>query len=408
MITKQNSAIITVDEMTVIIKKTICSAIELQNISIKGEVSGFKRHTSGHLYFTILGKESRISAVMFKSAASLSLSWMKDGDEVCVNGRIDVYGARGAYQFYANLITPLGAGAKARAKEMLRDRLEREGLFSLSIKRKTPPFPKKVAVITSPTGAALQDVLKISQKRYPLADILIVPSLMQGDLALPEIIYAFEKLNFINDVDIIMLVRGGGAKEDLDVFDNEEIVRAIRRTHVPVITGLGHQIDSTLSDMAADVFAPTPSGAAEMIFPDSVEIKRYLKQIKHYSENRLISLIKKQKDKLNLNINKLNYNILKSMIYPNMNTLKNAYDRINKAVLYKLNFFENKLSYNAVTLDSISPLMKLQKGFLIAENNQHVRIRSINDVAIGDEIKIFTKDGNIDAIIKKIRVKKAV
>ena len=170
---------VSVDELTGSIRKAIFSCGELQNIAVCGELMGFKKHSSGHSYFTILGRESRISCVLFRSNASSVLSWPKDGDEVLVRGSVDVYGARGSYQIYASTLLPIGAGAKARAKEQLKNKLAQEGFFAPEVKRPIPLFPERAAVITSPTGAALQDIIKISSIRYPVADIIVIPSLMQ-------------------------------------------------------------------------------------------------------------------------------------------------------------------------------------------------------------------------------------
>lgn len=262
------NVIVTVDEMTASVREALFREPSLQNLSVRGELLGFKLHTSGHAYFTLLGANSRVACVLFRSYANSVLVWPKDGDEVLVRGKIDVYGARGSYQIYATTLLPLGAGAKARAKEALRLRLEQEGIFDSRLKRPLPRYPERVAVITSPTGAALQDILKLHSLRFPCAELIVIPSLMQGLGAPEEIVRAFELARRIRGLSCVMLARGGGNRDDLDIFDNESVVRAIRLSPVPVITGLGHQIDSTLADMAADAAAPTPSGAAERLFPD--------------------------------------------------------------------------------------------------------------------------------------------
>ena len=255
------NVIVTVDEMTASVREALFREPSLQNLSVRGELLGFKLHTSGHAYFTLLGANSRVACVLFRSYANSVLVWPKDGDEVLVRGKIDVYGARGSYQIYATTLLPLGAGAKARAKEALRLRLEQEGIFDSRLKRPLPRYPERVAVITSPTGAALQDILKLHSLRFPCAELIVIPSLMQGLGAPEEIVRAFELARRIRGLSCVMLARGGGNRDDLDIFDNESVVRAIRLSPVPVITGLGHQIDSTLADMAADAAAPTPSGA---------------------------------------------------------------------------------------------------------------------------------------------------
>ena len=204
--------------MTASVKEALFREPSLQNLSVRGELLGFKLHTSGHAYFTLLGENSRVSCVLFRSYASSVLVWPKDGDEVLVRGKVDVYGARGSYQIYAVSLLPLGAGAKARAKEALRMKLEREGIFDLRLKRPLPRYPERVAVITSPTGAALQDVLKLHALRYPCAEIVVIPSLMQGVGAPEEITSAFERARRIRGLSCLMLVRGGGHRARVNVF----------------------------------------------------------------------------------------------------------------------------------------------------------------------------------------------
>lgn len=260
------NVIVTVDEMTASVREALFREPSLQNLSVRGELLGFKLHTSGHAYFTLLGANSRVACVLFRSYANSVLVWPKDGDEVLVRGKIDVYGARGSYQIYATTLLPLGAGAKARAKEALRLRLEQEGIFDPRLKRPLPRYPERVAVITSPTGAALQDILKLHSLRFPCAELIVIPSLMQGLGAPEEIVRAFELARRIRGLSCVMLARGGGNRDDLDIFDNESVVRAIRLSPVPVITGLGHQIDSTLADMAADAALPRRPGRRSGFF----------------------------------------------------------------------------------------------------------------------------------------------
>ena len=310
----KKDAPVTVDELTGTIRKAIFSCGELQNVSVCGELMGFKKHTSGHSYFTILGKESRIACVLFRSNASSVLTWPKDGDEVMVRGSVDVYGARGSYQMYASNLLPIGAGAKARAKEMLKNKLAQEGLFDPALKRPIPFFPNRVAVITSPTGAALQDVIKISSMRYPSADIIVIPSLMQGFAAEEEISYAFSSLAKVKNLSLAILARGGGSRDDLDIFDSESVVRAVRMSPVPVITGLGHQIDFTLADMAADASAPTPSGAAERVFPDSRDLLSQLDTIKDSCAYKLDFRISKISDYISLSRDRMSLLCLKKLI----------------------------------------------------------------------------------------------
>lgn len=396
---------LTVDEMTAILHETITSAKKLQNISVRGELLGFKRHTSGHAYFTILGAESRVSCVLFRSNAASIITWPKDGDEVLVRGRVDIYGARGSYQIYASNLLPIGAGAKARAREVLKKKLAKEGLFDISSKRSIPPFPEKIAVITSPTGAALQDVLKISSLRYPATELVIVPSLMQGIDAQNELLIAFNRCKSIVGLTLIMLVRGGGNRDDLDVFDDESVVRAIRLSPVPVITGLGHQIDSTLSDLAADFSSPTPSGVAERVFPDKRELMQYLQNARERMPIGILSWIERLNDNILFRQESLIFNLYKGIIEPAADFIENAYEKLKNSINYRLENAEVRLDSMISELNSLSPLNILSKGYAICKDKNGVMLKNISSFKIGNKIFLELRDGLLEATVNKITFK---
>lgn len=398
--------IITVDEMTAAVKEAVLREPSLQNLSVRGELLGFKLHTSGHAYFTLLGHDSRVSCVLFKSYAASVLTWPKDGDEVLVRGKIDVYGARGSYQIYAVSLLPLGIGAKARAKEALRLRLEKEGLFDTRLKRALPRYPSKVAVITSPTGAALQDVLKLHALRFPCAELIVIPSLMQGLEAAEEISLAFEMARRIEDLSCVMLVRGGGNRDDLDVFDDESVVRAVRLSPVPVITGLGHQIDSTLSDLAADAAAPTPSGAAERLFPDG----RALDAVLSGSADRMRATLESKLSFAAHNILTLKRDIDSALntrlILPYSDYIAKAKENLDSAVMRRLRGEEERLAAYAMRLESLSPLALLSRGYSICTMEGGETIRSVRTLVKGSRIRIRFSDGCAGAVIKDTAAEK--
>nr|HPJ48498.1 exodeoxyribonuclease VII large subunit [Synergistales bacterium] len=234
--------ILTVDELTRYISLLFEESETLSSLQVRGTLSGFKRHSSGHVYFTLLGEESRISCALFRSDAGRIPLWPADGDEVLVTGKAGVYGPRGAYQIYARTIRPLGEAAQTRAKKELMERLKREGLFEPALKRRLPPLPLRVALVTSPTGAAVRDVVKVARERFPLCRLLVVPTVVQGATAVEEIARGLVRAGSIPEVEAVMLVRGGGSRDDLNPFDEEEVVRAVRSCPVPVVTGLGHQV----------------------------------------------------------------------------------------------------------------------------------------------------------------------
>jgi exodeoxyribonuclease VII large subunit len=400
-----NSKVITVDEMTGILRDTISSVSALQDVNVRGEILGFKRHTSGHTYFSLLGSETRVSCVLFRSNASSVITWPKDGDEVLVKGRIDIYGARGSYQIYANVVFPIGAGAKARAKEMLRVRLEEEGIFDPQKKLLIPKYPEKLAIITSLSGAALQDFLKISSIRYPNSDLVIIPSLMQGIDAQGEILSALNKCRFIPNLSLIVLIRGGGSRDDLDVFDNEDVVRAIFYSPIPVVTGLGHQIDNTLSDLAADLCSPTPSSVAEHIFPDTKEIQKYLQ---NYKERIFVSTqqrVKRLVDILIFREESLIINLQKGYLEPAFDNLKNKYINFKDLIVFKIHNFETKLKSIETLINSSSPRNILNRGYSISKDSLGNVIKDPSLLKVGDIIYIESQNTLLEATIKKIILK---
>lgn len=400
--------VLSVDDVTNKIREAVCGSRDLQNMTVRGELLGFKRHTSGHTYFTILGKESRIACVLFRSNASQILRWPKDGDEVLVRGRLDVYGARGSYQIYASALLPLGEGAKARAKEMLKDRLTQEGLFDIRHKRPLPSFPERVALITSPTGAALQDVIKISGIRYPSADLIVIPSLMQGITSPQEIVAAFGKCGRIQNLSLVMLVRGGGNRDDLDAFDDEQVVRSLRSCPVPVVTGLGHQIDSTLSDLAADFAAPTPSGAAERVFPDSRELQSFLagsgRSMGAHIQKRIARTLDATEDARRRMI----FALAKGRLQPAEDFLGSAESTMTATAVYRINEAEARLRATAEALQSASPLTILSRGYAICRDGAGAALRDSASLSQGQSINIQMRDGTVGATVKKVLLNEGV
>lgn len=405
---EEKNNVLSVDDLTGKIREAICSSRDLQNIMVRGELLSFKKHTSGHVYFTILGKESRIACVLFRSNASGVLQWPKDGDEILVRGRLDIYGARGSYQIYAVTILPIGEGAKARAKEMLMNRLTQEGLFDIRHKRPLPVFPERVAIVTSPTGAALQDVVKISSIRYPAADLIVIPSLMQGVTASKEIVAALAKCAVIHGLSMVLLVRGGGNRDDLDPFDEEQVVRAVRSCPVPVVTGLGHQIDNTLADLAADFAAPTPSGATERVFPDRRELLAYLNRCGRSMRSQLLQRIAQLLCAADEVGDRLVFSFVKSWLQPSENFINLAENTITASVAYRLNEVDARLKASAAALQSASPLTILAKGYAICRGGDGKVLRDVASMQVEQEINIELRDGIAGALVKSIELSKGL
>ena len=393
----------TVDELSERIKLTIESVPDLRNVAVRGELQNFKRHSSGHVYFTLLGKDSRISAVLFRSHAMSVITWPQDGDEVLVTGSVEVYPKGGAYQLYASRLMPIGLGAQSRAREELRSALEREGLFDIRHKRSLPKYPARVAVVTSPTGAALHDILKVSSCRAPFVDLVLVPALVQGFDAPQQIAGALAAAGALKDVSCVILARGGGAKDDLSPFDDERVVRAVRACPLPVVAGIGHQTDSSLADMAADISLPTPSAAAERVFPDSSEMQNQLS----YFINSLDVYVGRANDRFSALLDKTTdraKNSISKMISEEEAILKNFSSEMRFKMNAVIEREDAKILSMASMLDVLSPLAVLARGYSICKDQDGRVIRSASGLKIDQAINIQLHDGRIGATVKEVRI----
>ena len=394
-----------VDQLTEYIKGLLEQDPNLRFLRVIGELFDFKIHSSGHVYFTILGKESRLNCVLFKSDARDIPRWPQKGDLVAVEGRVGLYPPRGAYQLYAKRLMPIGKGAIARAKEELKDRLEKEGLFDVRLKRPIPKLPLKAAIITSPTGAAVKDVIKVSSVRFPQCELVIVPCLVQGLDAPSSIIEAIRRVNFIKEVDVALLVRGGGSRDDLNPFDDETVVRAVRLCPVPIVTGLGHEVDLTLADMAADFSAPTPSAAAERTFPDRKALLQNLEGVK----NSLVSLMKmKIKDRASSLENAWSHTcrlVKDNYLWRGQSALNTLSKDLVKVTQRQLENYAYSLGRVSDALDAASPLKLLAKGFVFCKDEEGNKISSADKVSVGQNIIVQLLDGDIKACVSdKVRL----
>lgn len=386
----------TVDELSAEIKGILTASPALRNMAVRGEIQNFKRHSSGHVYFTLIGRDSRIAAVMFRSHAGNVLAWPEDGDEVVVTGSVDVYPKGGAYQLYVSRILPIGLGAQSRAKEALRRTLEGEGLFDLRHKRPLPRYPRKVAIVTSPTGAALQDILKVSLGRAPFVDIVLVPAVVQGVDAPPRIAHALAAAGARTDAECVILARGGGARDDLSPFDDERVVRAIRSCPLPVVTGVGHQTDSSLADLAADISLPTPSAAAERVFPDSAEIEALLAHRRNMLFASCVHRLQRSGEWVQ-NIGRRMHHALRSNLDDREKTLERSRTTLFSSMAHTLELAEGNLAALAARLDALSPLSVLSRGYAICKDTSGRVVRSVAALSPAAGIEVCFKDGSLDA-----------
>ena len=391
-----------IDQLTERLQSLFASDEFLKSVVITGEIREAKLHTSGHYYFALLGENSRIACALFRQNAGFVPSWPRDGDKVIAEGKVDIYPQRGTYQFYARRLIPVGEGAMERSRQEAKLKLEAEGLFSPELKRPLPEFPERVALVTSQTGAAIQDVIKVASTRWKICEIVIVPTQVQGITAPQEIIQAIRRAAFIRGGECVILARGGGGREDLLPFDDADVVRAVRSCPLPVITGLGHQQDTTLCDLAADYAAPTPSAAAERLFPDHQAVM-----------NGLDTLAFKLKKTLSARIERMYRSVddfERNMLFKVESKIKTIESYFNNAELRLLGGVQKTISAEreamarrAAALDALSPLSVLARGYITCESGGK-RLSSVKQISEGDIVGINFADGRAEAEIIRLLI----
>ena len=438
------SNFLTVRELTVLIKYNLENDIRFKNILVKGEISNLKIHPSGHWYFTLKDKFSRISAVMFSSYAKNVKIRITEGMQVILTGSIGVYENGGSYQLYVNNIQPDGIGTLYLQFEELKRNLEKEGLFDPKYKKPLPKYPMRIGVISASSGAAIHDIFTTITRRWPISERILIPASVQGLSAAPTIVNALRLADTLN-FDVIILARGGGSLEDLWPFNEEIVARAIFEMKTPVVSGVGHEVDFTISDFVSDKRAPTPTGAAEMVTPDINEIRLQVNNLKSRILNNFNNILKYNKQNLN-NIKTKNIFVNPEFLYVNSsiildnykNKLITNYHKLannlkNKNLVYlnkmnllinnkissynylynyneKLNLLFNKIysqnlnnfKVNISKLDSLSPLKVMSRGYSYVTKENEI-IKSINEVKKDDELELKLVDGKI--LTKVIDVK---
>ncbi len=366
----------------------------LQNIWIKGEISNLKLHSSGHIYLTLKDEGSNLKAVMFKSATLRLPFKPENGMKVSANGRIGVFEREGTYQLYIENMEQDGQGDLYIKLEQLKKKLSLEGLFDERHKKPIPAFPKRVGIVTSPTGAAVRDILNVIKRRYSAVEVYLYPALVQGSGASKTIVQGIEFFNRNNLADVLIVGRGGGSIEDLWAFNEEETVRAVFNSNIPVISAVGHETDFTLSDAAADLRAPTPSAAAELAVPDKEEIIKLIDKNASALKNLLLAKAKERETKLALISERATGVIIKRKIENLMQCTDTAFDNLLKTYTVKIDRKTSRLGEMAGKLDALSPLKVFDRGYSIASKDGHI-IRTCDDASVGDNIDIILKDGKI-------------
>lgn len=373
--------------------------LTLKALFLVGEISNFKAHSSGHMYMTLKDDKSSIKAVMFRGNASKLKFMPSDGMKIIAFGSVSVFERDGAYQFYIENMQPDGVGSLSIAFEQLKEKLQKEGLFDTSAKKPLPKYPKTVGVVTSPTGAAFQDICNVLGRRWPMARIVISPALVQGETAPRSIVEAIEDLDASGEADVIIVARGGGSIEDLWCFNDERVARAIFDAKTPIISGVGHETDFTIADFVADMRAPTPSAAAEIVVPDVLAERDHIMQLTMRSQKLMLNRISTLRTSLNLLTSR---NVMQgpvALINERRLLLDNFVDRMNAAVSAKVSGDRSNFVVLASKLDAFSPLKVLSRGYSITEGDKGV-IKSVEDVSPGDKISIRLNDGTIRAEVE--------
>jgi exodeoxyribonuclease VII large subunit len=387
--------IFSVTEITNTLSRIIEQQPQLQNVWVRGQVSNLSRPASGHIYFTLKDGKSNIKGVLWRSSASRLKFLPRDGDEVLVQGGISIYAVSSNYQIIVNDIEPIGVGALQRAFEELKLKLSDEGLFDSDHKKPLPKFPKKVGVITSETGAAIQDIYQQLQKRYPLVELLLYPTLVQGDRAATQIAHAIQSMNTRPDIDVLIVGRGGGSIEDLWAFNEEIVARAIFNSEIPIVSAVGHETDFTISDMVADHRSPTPSAAVEHVVPDRLELLVHLNGVK----NRLNELMTRRFTTQHAEIDALESGLSPSKRHGTINQLSQTIDGLEaaykKAVNDKLDVGNNRLQSLAARLDGLSPLATLKRGYSISRLSSGEVVTSSQQVNIGEKLDVQLSKGSL-------------
>ena len=393
------TGVLTVSQVNFFLKSLIDGDGRLQNVLVSGEISNFTDHyRSGHLYFSLKDEKSVLKAVMFASAARRLKFHPRDGMKVLVRGRISVYEPSGQYQLYAEDMQPEGVGALSLAFQQLKERLEEEGLFLQEHKRPIPAYPERIGVITSPTGAAVRDILQITARRWPLAKIVLAPVLVQGEQAPGQIVDALREMDRQKACDVIILGRGGGSLEDLWAFNEEAVARAVFACSIPVVSAVGHETDFTICDFVADLRAPTPSAAAELCTPDWREQLSQVESCQRYFREKGPKLVEYLRQSLDLLVQDSPLASPQEFLLPRREQVYSLAQGLEQGLQRRLEREQKRLAVLSGTLDALSPLKVLSRGYAVVTGERGV-LRKASDASGGDRVTIRLGEGSLSAEI---------
>lgn len=395
--------IVSVSQVTGYIKEKLEKDINLNNIWIQGEISNFKHHSSGHMYFTLKDRGSALRCIMFRSRAGYLGFTPREGMAVMARGSIAVYERDGQYQLYVEEMQQQGIGALYTAFINLKERLEKEGLFDQCRKRQLPVYPRKIGVITSPTGAAVRDIVTVISRRYPQVHIILIPVAVQGDEAPGQIAEGIRLANCIEDLEVIIVGRGGGSIEELWAFNTEIVARSISTSKVPIVSAVGHETDYTIADFVADLRAPTPSAAAEIVVPDLLELKKQVTGLSQRLYRGIRSQVRAFRERTERCENSQFLKRPKDELYRKMQDIDYLAKRLNQSLVSIVAEKKNKFTLQASRLNDLSPLATLSRGYAICRDEQGKVVNKTDQIRPDGYLEIVLQDGFVDCIVEKIK-----
>ena len=392
-----------ISEVNSYIKRVLTNDAILYNLKVKGEISNFKVHSSGNVYLSLKDEKSKISCVIFKNNYDKNLN-LDNGSKIIANGYISLYERDGSYQLYINDIEIEGLGNLYIEFNKLKEQLSKEGLFDIKYKKPIPTIPKSIGVITSPTGAVIRDIINVIKRRYPKVNIKLYPVNVQGQQSKYDICEGIKFFNEENNVDTIIVGRGGGSIEELWSFNEEIVAREVFKSKIPIISAVGHETDFTICDFVADMRAPTPSAAAEIATPNLVDLEYKLDNIKNRLNKSVMNQVNIDRNRVDYIFEKIN-NYLKSYtIKDKITQIDKIYDKINFEIENTISIESERLKNTGIILHNLSPLATLNRGYSIVQKNDEI-VNSINQISLNDNLDIRLKDGNIKCSIESIEDK---
>jgi len=394
--------VLTVSGMTQYLRVLLESDDILRDVWVAGEISTLSKPSSGHVYFNLKDSSATLKCVIWKQNAMRLRTSLQTGMAVEVHGSVSVYEAGGQYQLYVDALRMAGEGLLFQEFMRLKALLEAEGLFDPERKRDIPAFPKKIGIVTSPTGAALQDMLNTLRGRFPLVEVILAPTMVQGEDAPPKIVQAIRDLNQLLDVDVILVARGGGSMEDLWAFNDERVVRAIASSRIPVVTGIGHETDTTLSDYAADLRAPTPTGAAVLVTPNKADLLIDLAGLQAELDDVFNRKSRQYHQNLSSMQSQLNFLSPINRIRNNQQRLDEVIMRLERGFDHRISLYQSRLTGLDARLKTLNPFQVLHRGYAIVSDENGKIVSSVTEVVVGNQVAVRLMDGILETEVKQI------